>query len=550
MSYLGYDVNKDVTTPNFQGALDSGLKTGQQFSAGLLQNYQMKQQMAVAGQLQQLKQAYMNAPDDATRQGLLSNIMVLDPAGGKNIAESQQIVGGGMQGTDFNAQLYNQRLKLYTDNGVTLPEAKQRAANDILSTIVSQPNMLGQTVTRPGMSPIGSLSMPPNASAPNTVPGGAPAGNLAPFGNTAPAPAESIRTASMPASQADPGMQPQLDRVSNKLPIAENISQATPQEKYFVDDVMTSKDPATTYNAGVKDHPELAAAHPKWDDQIAEHFQEIHNALNENVPLGGKVVPNIIDNTPPAVPGTAANNNNLLNTPLGQTKLTEARANKSVDDETQIQTDAANAAKNLDGYKNVYSIFNSGFKGGATAPYSYAALQTKQAAGIPLTPEEQQYANDYTTLKKMSDIGTGSNIKDMFQRVTNFELGFAKNLQAQPNDMPTSAVITAAIREAADRQKMLKNDLKDQWVNQYGSLASKSPSGQDFSSALTQQLDNHPLLTPSFMAERGVTVPIRPFGKMTSEDVMKSLPIGATFINPKDGQKYTKTTNTPGQPQQ
>lgn len=547
---MPYDAVQNQVLPNVGSALDSGLNTGQKFSQGLLQNYKLKQEMASAGQLQQLKQDYINAPDDQTRQGIASKIMVLDPAGGKSMAEAQQIVGGGMQGTDFNAQLFNQRLKLYTDNGVSLPEAKQRATNDTLGTIVGPPNMMGQSTVRPGMAPIGQLS-----SGGNTAPSVAPAaGALTPFGNNAPGmtPAEqaagklpdTYQTASIPTSQADPGMQPQLDRKAA-------IQQATPQEKSFVDDVMTSKDPAATYNAGVSDHPELAAAHPKWDDQVAGHFQEIHNELNpseENVPAGGKIVPNIIDNTAPAVPGQAAAQNNAMNTPLGQSELVKARATKAVDDEATIQKDAEAASKNLDDYKNVYSIFNNGFKGGATAPYSYAALQAKQAANIPLTPDEQQYANDYTTLKKLSDIQTGNGIKDMFQRVTNFELGFAKNLQAQPNDMPAQAVITAAIREAADRQKILKNDLKDQWVNQYGSLAAKSPSGKTFTSAFTDQMDNHPLLTPAFFASKGVAVPVRSFGQMSPEDVVKSLPPGSKFINPKDGKVYIKN-GTQGQQQ-
>lgn len=518
-----YNVNKDIVPANFAGALQSGLQAGQNFSEGLLKNYGQRQQMAMTGQLNDLKQQYLQAPDAQTQQGLLNKMMVLDPTSAKTMAEGQQIVGGGMLGTDFNSQLFNQRLKLYQANGVPLQDAQQKASNDVLQTIVSPPNMMGQTTTRPTLPMIN----------------GSGQGNLG--GQSAPQAAPAQGGLGSPQMSPIPqGNQTAPTNMSRPAPsIMDNIAQAAPEEQKFVNDfaALPADQRAAFYTANAATHPDLPKVlTPDVEDQL----MNIHGAMQDtgvtpsasstppsNIPVGGN-------------PANAAQQNNVFNTPLGQSKLTEARATKSVDDEATIQKDATDAAKNLDNYKQVYSIFNSGFKGGAASPYSFDALKAKQASGIALTPEEQQYSNDYTTLKKMSDISTGMNIKDMFQRVSNFELGFAKNLQAQPSDMPTSAIITASIREAADRQKILKNDMKDQWINQYGSLAAKTPSGQSFSSALNEQLDNHPMLTPSFMAERGVTVPIRQFGSMTPAQVAASLPSGAKYINPADGKTYIK----------
>ncbi len=528
MSYLGYDVNKDVSQQPVALNIGGALQAGQQFSEGLLKNYQMKQQIGMAGQLNQLKQQYLNAPDAQTQQGLLNKMMVLDPTSAKTMAEGQQILGSPLQGTSDLAIVANAQYKSLIGAGYPPEQAKAMALNASLNSNGAV-NALGNFQSKPPLPAItpyaGQLSTqtPPPAQM-NAQTTSATTGQLG-------VPLPPYGTGNNPSA---------ADKV---VSMADHVNNATPEEANFVNNVITAKNPAQVYNAGVKNHPDLAVAHPQYDDAVASHFKEIHNTMNENIPNGGIVRPNNNTNAVNPINTNVIPNpqNAAINSPVGQKALTEARATGAVADENAIQKDAESAGASAGMYQNIYSIYKGGFTGGAFSTAKVDAIKAKQALKQELSPQELQYSDDYTTLKNMADMGILEHLKEWFPgRVSNFDVSYAKNTMAQAGDMPNTAIVKAAIREASDQEKIQKNQFKDQWNQQYGSLAAKSPSGQSFSDAFQNQLNNHPIMTPAYFAQRGVAVPIRQFGQMSPQEVADSLPSGSRYINPSDNKIYIK----------
>lgn len=224
--------------------------------------------------------------------------------------------------------------------------------------------------------------------------------------------------------------------------------------------------------------------------------------------------------------------------PVAQAERAKEAAKLGQHTAKEIYDEATAASEQIGGLQQVYDVYQSGFEGGVLSPAKFNVIQGKQAAGKPLTPEEQKFASDYAQLEAIASFNVAKSIKPIFGgNISDGERDFAINLQSQPFNLPEQAAWKAAVQEAGSLQKIRKAQFLDQWIKANGAPEAKNADGQSFSAAFSKYVDQNPIFTPAFIAERGVPVPL---GK-NAEQTFDSLPIGAKFINPKDGRVLTKS---------
>ena len=277
-----FDAREGLYLPQFGNAVLGGVKAGQEVRKGILEDYLTRKKINQQEKVEGLQQQYLGATDDAEKQNILGQIAVYNPEHAKGIASIGSL-GNPFEGTSIEAQKANLQYQRYRAAGYSDGDSRIRAINDAASTNAQHwTDAGGNRVT------LGGIPLPDVGGSP--VLGGITQQPLAPYG-----------TGNKPS---------QAESVVAKLPINDHVASASPEERTFVNEVMSSPNPAQAYNAKVKEHPELAAAHPQWDDTVAGHFQEINTALNENVPNGGVVLPktsiSTSDMNSPVVKVTAA----------------------------------------------------------------------------------------------------------------------------------------------------------------------------------------------------------------------------------------------------
>lgn len=223
--------------------------------------------------------------------------------------------------------------------------------------------------------------------------------------------------------------------------------------------------------------------------------------------------------------------------PIAQAERAKEAAKLGQQTAKEIYDESAAASEQIDSLQQVYDVYRSGFEGGVLSPAKFNVIQGKQAVGKPLTPEEQKFASDYAQLEAMASFNVAKSIKPIFGgNISDGEREFAINLQSQPFNLPEQAAWKAAVQEAGALQKIRKAQFLDQWVKANGAPEAKNADGESFSTVFGKYVDQNPIFTPVFIAERGIPVPL---GR-NAEQVFDSLPIGAKFINPKDGRVLTK----------
>lgn len=273
MSYLGYDVNKDVSQQPVALNIMDNLQAGQNFSEGLLKQ---RQQQKVAD----LQNQYSNAPDDASRLGLLKQIAVYNPEHAKGMLAVSQSGINPFEGTSIEAQKANLQYQRYIAAGVAPGEAKLKAINDAASTSAQYYTDVGGNRVTVGGQPLPDVGALGGGQAqPNT------GGTLTPPTNrtvtTAPIPSlqpESYTTAEMPANEAAPEIQNQAQLGAKAKTIADHAAEATPEEIQFAQDFASQPQPQQSawYTQNAPAHPSLPQTlTPAIKEQLtkaADHF--------------------------------------------------------------------------------------------------------------------------------------------------------------------------------------------------------------------------------------------------------------------------------------
>lgn len=227
--------------------------------------------------------------------------------------------------------------------------------------------------------------------------------------------------------------------------------------------------------------------------------------------------------------------------PKAKVKRAEEEAALGAKLQDEIQKEGIDAAASLEGFQKVYDIYNSGFDGGMSAPLKFKAIEAQVALGKELSAEDRLFSQQYSTLKSMADFQVAKSIKVIFGgNISDGEREFAINLQSQPYNIPEMAVAKAAVQEAGALQRLRKNDYAAAWKSKHGGLEKQNDKGESFASFYAKFTKENPIMTPAFIASKGVPVAITKFNNMSVEDVFESLPIGAKFYNPADGRLLTK----------
>lgn len=242
--------------------------------------------------------------------------------------------------------------------------------------------------------------------------------------------------------------------------------------------------------------------------------------------------------TPPFFPETqtfARQDASDVMSPVAKAKRAEAAAKKGVEARATMREEATAASDQVENFKQIYDIYEGGFKGGLLAGLNFKKIELKRAAGETLNPEEQMFATNYSRIKSLSNINVAKSIKPIFGgNISDGEREFAIALQSQPMDIAEQAISKAAVQEAGALQKIRKNQAADAWEERYGAIEAKNEKGESFEAFYSKYAKKNPIMTPVFLAERGVPVPVK------SKAVFESLPIGAKYINPSDGKIYEK----------
>lgn len=235
--------------------------------------------------------------------------------------------------------------------------------------------------------------------------------------------------------------------------------------------------------------------------------------------------------------GMVAKGNGVVNSPVAKAARVQEAAKEGVKSIKDIEDQALEASGQIEGFKKVYDVFNNGFKGGGGAWFENMALKAKGFLPGELSPEEKMFQQDYQLIQSQADLNVAKSIKTMFGgNISDGEREFARIIQALPVDTKEQALLKTATQEAGAMQKIRINALKDAWIQEYGAFEAKNSKGQSFSQYIGKYIQDNPILTPQFLAERGAIIPVK-----NRKDI-ESLPEGSRFINPSDGKIYRKTT--------
>lgn len=353
---------------NFAQAILGGVQAGQQLRAGALEEYATRNKLQQQGQLQQLQQKYLGATDDKEKQGLLQQMAVYNPEHAKGIASIGMLGVNPFEGNSMEAQAANIQYQRRLAAGEDPSSAKLNAINDVRTTNVTY-NALGLAMSGKPLPQVGQPAL-----------GGAPtnrtvqAAPLPPYGNSAPV---------TPAEQA-----------AGRLPVQDFIGDATPEELSFVKEVMSAPNPARAYNTKVKEHPELAAAHPSWNNTIAGHFRELQGAMGENIPTGEAVLPPTQKTVTPEEMTSPFAQKARVEQEVGKEELQSPTRGK-LEEKLLNSTEALARVKDIDkGFKPEYLQFKS------RAGNKISSL--KDFAGMKLSPEETAQLSDYTGFARAS----------------------------------------------------------------------------------------------------------------------------------------------------
>lgn len=354
-------------------AVLGGIQSGQNIRKGILEDYQTRKKIEQQGKIEGLQQQYLGAADDKEKQAILQKMAVYNPEHAKGIAAIGQLGVNPFEGTSMEAQKANLQYQRYIAAGYPSGEARIKAINDAASTSAQYyTDPLGNRVTLGGI-PLPDIGGQPRLGTTSTQ---------QPQLGQAPLPA--YGTGDKPS---------QADAVAARLPIQENLASIAPEEKSFITEVMNSPNPAQVYNTKVQEHPELAQAHPQWDDAIAGHFNEINMALEESVPTGA-VLPSIDRKVTQAE----------LNSPLAQkTRVEQAVGKEDLQTGTKakIEEKLLNSTEALSRVKDIRTSFKPEYLQLGTR-FGAATSSMKDFVGAKLSPEETQQLSDYTGFKRAS----------------------------------------------------------------------------------------------------------------------------------------------------
>lgn len=162
MSYLGYDINKDVTQPQINPI--GALQAGQNFSEGLLKQKQ-------AQKLANAQDQYANAPDYATQQGALRQLSAYSPAMSESIrvnqasakAQRDEFLARGANDIlqappEQQAAMHDQLVQQGIQNGFLPPETAQHIGKFDQSDIQEMQNLVRKAQPMSAISPAAQQS--------------------------------------------------------------------------------------------------------------------------------------------------------------------------------------------------------------------------------------------------------------------------------------------------------------------------------------------------------------------------------------------------------
>ncbi len=157
MSYLGYDVNKDVTQPQINPI--GSLQAGQNFSEGLLKQKQ-------AQKLANAQDQYANAPDYATQQGALRQLSAYSPAMSESVrvnqasakAQRDEFLARGANDIlqappEQQADMHDQLVQQGIQQGFLPPETAQHIGKFDQSDIAEMQNLVRKAQPLSAISP-------------------------------------------------------------------------------------------------------------------------------------------------------------------------------------------------------------------------------------------------------------------------------------------------------------------------------------------------------------------------------------------------------------
>ncbi len=365
---MDYNAVQNQILPDAGAAILGGIEKGQTIRKGILDSYLAQKGIEKQGKVEDLQQQYLGATDEKQKQALLGQIAVYNPEHAKGIAAISNM-SNPFEGNSIEAQKANLQYQRYKAIGIPDGEARIKAINDAASTSAQYYTDAGGNRVTIGGMPLPDVKPMLGGNAPTQpAPGGLPA-----YG-----------TGDKPS---------QADKIVNSLPIQENLASATPEEKSFVNEVMSSPNPAKVYNSKVQEHPELAAAHPQWDDTVAGHFNEINTAFNKNP---------------------------YANSPKVQVSAAEAQAKKDVDmsgiqpsTAAQLEKDmvlASNVRSQVSDIKSLMKPEYQTFKwqGGM----AWNALKDKVDVKS-LSPEDRKGLEDFTTYRASAGQLFSNVLKDL-----------------------------------------------------------------------------------------------------------------------------------------
>lgn len=199
-------------------------------------------------------------------------------------------------------------------------------------------------------------------------------------------------------------------------------------------------------------------------------------------------------------------------TPIARKARAEVLAKGAAEQEVEIaqQSDAAVTA--LQNAKLAREVANR-FQGGLTSGIENWMLKAKQVGAeyLPqlieqLTPEERQQVQDYTILQQLAGEGTLQALQSFKGPITDSERKFVENLQVNSGDLREQSNARAVLIEAKALLDIQKSDFATEWLSKYGSLDVKDRNGLSFNTAYSRYRQRNPIITESFLKERGINV--------------------------------------------
>ncbi len=395
-----YNINQDIRPSNFAGALSSGLNAGMQARQDLLKTRQL-------GQLNNLQQQYMSAPDAATKQGLLQQIAVLNPEHAKGLLAVNQAASGNtaFEGTGWEVQRANLQYQQYLAAGLSPNEAKLKAANDVAATNTFI-DRAGNVIQGQPLPPVGQL-------------GNAPAmgGQMGGLTSPAPTPLAGQLTPQAPTplpATSQGGLTPKMSDAEKAVQTMDPTDmynqandQATEQEKASLKKFGEASvdDRKAIYNEMMKEHPELPPLTPEVETTLINHYNKVK--AQEATPKEDAAV----------VPSTS---NPYANSPVVQISAAEQAAKKNIDMAGLQPSTAVQLEKDMVLASNVRSQVND-IKSQMKPEYqtfkwqggmAWNALKDKVNVNN-LSPKDKAELADFTTYRASAGQLFSSILKDL-----------------------------------------------------------------------------------------------------------------------------------------